>query len=150
MDIGYRLKRISELMEKDANRQMQAIDLTFSQHHIMITLMHSDGYTRTLKELEKHMNLSQATVAGICARLEEKGYVQRWTVPEDRRVKNVTLTKEGLALCEVSRAHIRSMEASFSSIYTAEEKEVFEGLLDRLYDHLLRNDEKESMKGGTL
>jgi DNA-binding MarR family transcriptional regulator len=51
---------------------------------------------RTQKELTRLLGLSRATVSKMLKRLEEMGWIRRQPAADDRRVKYVTLTKEGL------------------------------------------------------
>ena len=108
MDLGLRIKKINDLMEKRANHQMQKEDLTFSQHHVLVYLIQCPEYTAPLKELEKYFRVAQATMAGIVVRLESKGLVESSVSSKDKRVKMVTLTEEGAESC---RRSYRNMKA---------------------------------------
>ena len=57
MDIGFRIKKINDLMEKQVNAMLEELGLTFSQHHVLIYLIHHDKEPDSLKELEKHFRV---------------------------------------------------------------------------------------------
>lgn len=71
-----KIKKINDLMYKFGNQELKKIDLTFSQFHALVYLEHCENGEATLKQLEAHFKVAQATMAGIISRLECKGYVK--------------------------------------------------------------------------
>ena len=110
MDLGFKIKKINDMLEKGYNQLLQEQDLTFSQHHVLVYLKHQKDQTARLKELEKHFNVAQPTMAGIVVRLESKGLVRSSVLPEDRRVKVVTLTESGNQLLHESFLNMKKGE----------------------------------------
>ena len=53
-----------------------------------------------MKEIERHFQVAQSTVAGIVVRLERKGFVEAAGDRSDRRIKLVRLTAEGEGCCK--------------------------------------------------
>lgn len=133
MDLGLRIKKINDLMEKRANRQMQNEDLTFSQHHVLVYLIHCPEYTAPLKELEKYFRVAQATMAGIVVRLESKGLVESSVSSKDKRVKMVTLTEEGAESCRRSYRYMKAGEEKLKVRLSEDDVRELERLLDIVY-----------------
>ncbi len=133
MDIGLKIKKVNDLLEKKANRSLQEMDLTFSQHHALVYLLHSPDNTARLKEMEKYFRVAQATMAGIVVRLESKGLVISGIDPEDRRIKVVTLTDKGKEACRVSKENMMETERKVLSHLEPEEAEELGRLLDVVY-----------------
>lgn len=133
MDFGYQLKRIDDLMHKDANNMLEKEGVTFSQHHVLVFLAKREDRTATLKEIEKFFKVSQATMAGIVKRLEEKGFVKSYYKENDKRIKYVSISKKGEDVCKISHQYILNKEKKISSLYSKEELEKLEELLTRLY-----------------
>ena len=100
VDIGFRIKKINDLLCKRADKTMQEMGVTFSQHHVLVYLVHQKNHTSTMKELEHDFMVSQATMAGIVKRMEEKNYIRSYYSENDRRIKFVCLTKNGEEICE--------------------------------------------------
>ncbi len=75
---------------------MRAQDLTFAQLDALLELNAAPEKQYSLKELEQRLHLAQSTTVGIIARLEQKGLVERFGDPADRRVKLVRITPAGL------------------------------------------------------
>lgn len=134
--IGGMIKRISEQMEKKANKELMAEDVTFSQMKMLVVLEHSPERAATLKELERFFDLTQATIAGLAARLEKKGLVEGYTDPDDRRVKHIRLTEKGYELCKRTRSNM--MEAEYWLMHSLDEDEQKEllRLLEKIYENL--------------
>ena len=140
VDIGYKIKKINDLLQKRADETMKELDVTFTQHHVLVYLVHCENHTSSLKSIEKDFKVSQATMAGIVVRLEEKGMINSYTLSSDKRVKMVSLTDKGLAVCQKSRELCMKSEDRIRSIYSEEEMANFTKYLDHLYEMLQKED----------
>ena len=140
VDIGYKIKKINDLLQKRADETMKELDVTFTQHHVLVYLVHCENHTSPLKSIEKDFKVSQATMAGIVVRLEEKGMINSYTLSSDKRVKMVSLTDKGLAVCQKSRELCMKSEDRIRSIYSEEEMANFTKYLDHLYEMLQKED----------
>ena len=133
---GELMKRLNELMIKTGNSELQSQDITFSQMKVLVMLEHSEGYSATLKEIERHFEVAQATVAGIAIRLERKGMVESYMDAADRRIKHIRLTEKGLELLQRTRESIDRSEAWLVSPLDEDEKEELHRLLQKIYDSI--------------
>ena len=140
MELGLKLKQIHDCIQKRANNDMQEMDLTFSQHHVIMCLAHREDHTAELKELEREFRVSQPTMAGIVQRLEAKGYVEPLAHPTDRRIKMIRLTPEGLELSERSHQKMLRRRQEMTNDLTHEELETLERLLEKIYQNILNSD----------
>lgn len=140
MDTGYRLKRINDLLHKRANNMLEKYGITFSQHHVLLYVNCKDDKTCTLKEIEKYFNVSQATMAGIVKRLEEKELLDCFYKENDKRVKYVSLSKQGQLMCNITHDYVRELEKNILNLYSEEEMNNFVNYLDRLYEYLEKGD----------
>ena len=140
MDLGFRIKKIHDLMRKQANQVLEQMDVTFSQHHVLVVLMHCEGYEASLKDLEHRLETAQSTMAGIVSRLEDKGFVEGFTDEQDLRIKKVRLTEKGVRICEKSLEDIREREKVMCSKLSEEEITELNRLLEIVYDALKETD----------
>ncbi|MCD7805990.1 MAG: MarR family transcriptional regulator [Lachnospiraceae bacterium] len=122
-------KEIYTIMEKNKNHMFRESGITNAQMGVMIALDLSQKPRLTMKELEKKVCLAQSTVAGLVARLEQKGLVECGCDSEDRRIKWVRRSKTGIELCEHTRREMHKMDQDFLSGLTPEERELFVQLL---------------------
>ena len=131
---GWFIKRIDNALEKEANQNLQALNLTMQQNRVLILLAHAEEHTLSLKSLEEHFGAAQSTVAGLVARLEKKGLIEAVTSPSDRRVKLARLTADGIRLHAQSRQNVVESEERLTANLSPEEKEVFLACLKKVHE----------------
>ena len=73
---GFYIKRIDNALEKEANSNLQKLNLTVQQNRVLIHLAHAENSTLSLKALEEHFGAAQSTVAGLVSRLEKNALRQ--------------------------------------------------------------------------
>ena len=88
----------------------------------------------TLKELESYFGMSQATIAGIAARLERKRLVTSTGDRNDRRIKHIRVSAAGEALCKDAEAEKQAGEAWLVRCLSDEEKSLLNTLLVKVYE----------------
>ena len=135
-DIGLRIKKIDDLLCKRADNNLKRIGITFAQHHTMIYLIHQENHEAPLKQLESHFRVSQATMAGIIKRMEERGLITSFTSPTDKRIKLVKLTSKAEDICKQTKIYMQENEQKMRSLYTDEELVLFDEFLNRLFKEL--------------
>ncbi len=77
-------------------RELSSHDLTYPQFHTLVAI-HRNNSQCTMGVLADETNQVSATVTGIIDRLVERGLVERWRHPDDRRQVLVHLTDAGRA-----------------------------------------------------
>lgn len=133
---GELMKRLYDVIEKDANSELQKEDVTLSQMKMMAFLCGRDDTSATLKELEHFFDVSQATIAGIAARLEKKELIRGYTDDHDRRVKHVKLTDEGMELCIRAHESMDRVEERLLAPLSDKERSQMRSYLMKMYDNL--------------
>ena len=103
--IGFLIKQINNVYEKDFNRMLKSIGITSSQCEVLDYLFHTSDEEVTQRDIEKHLNLKNPTVTGLLKRLDEKGFILVVPSNTDRRCKNIYLTEKAYDIQ-------RKMEAS--------------------------------------
>ena len=131
---GWYIKRIDNALEKEANQNLQALNLTMQQNHALVMLVHAEDHTLSLKALEERFCAAQSTVAGLVSRLEKKGLVEALHDPEDRRIKLVRLTPDGKAMQLACRQDVVDSETRLTSLLTEAEKEQLITCLQKVYE----------------
>lgn len=85
------------------------------------------------KDLMMLLDMRQQSLAELLAKLEAKGLIQREPAADDRRKQMVRLTEEGrVAAEEVALAEGEQPSFAFFDCLTDDEKESFEGYLERV------------------
>ena len=109
---------------------MENLELTGAQGHIMAYLAH----TKTPpcpRDLEAEFRLTHPTVSGLLSRLEQKGFIELRTDPEDRRVKRIYVLEKGRQCHEVMHQTLLENEQRIVAGFTPEEQELFSAFLQR-------------------
>ena len=146
MDLGLRFKRISDLMKKKFNRELEKVGLTFSQHHVLLYLSQCENQETSLKDLEKAAGVAQSTMAGIVMRLEDKGYIEPFADEADRRIKKVRLSSAGKKICENAMRGFQEQNKVMCSDLTEQEQRQLEALLEKVYQSLKNDEGKEEQE----
>ena len=135
-DCGLLLKQIHDELEKNANNALRSQDLTITQLSALEKLFQAPDGQMSLKDLEKKLHVAQSTTAGIISRLERKDLVHALADPEDRRVKLLQITDEGVERVRRSMAHRLEVEERLLSGLTETEQSIFCTLLKKVRDSL--------------
>ena len=109
---------------------MKKKDLTSSQGHIMAYLAHAKT-PPCPRDLEAEFHLTHPTVSGLLSRLEQKGFIELRTDPEDRRIKRIYVLDKGIQCHEVMHQTIQNNEQRMVQGFTPEEQELFLSFLQR-------------------
>lgn len=128
------IRQIHTELEKNANNSLRQDDLTMSQISVLIELAQAEGNQMELKRLEQLLHVAQSTAAGIVRRLEQKGFVEGFGSPEDKRIKMIRITPEGLACCEKAKANAQDAETQLTSALTDTERTILVSLLQKVRD----------------
>lgn len=92
--IGFLVKQINNVFEKELNDRLRGIGITSSQCAVLDYLFHTNKEEVSQRDVERNLNLKNPTVTGLLKRLDEKGYILCVPNEEDKRKKNIYLTEE--------------------------------------------------------
>lgn len=133
--MGYFFKTLVLSLEGRMNRQLQELDLTSAQGHIIGYLAHSER-PPCARDLEQFFTLSHPTVSGLLSRMEAKGFVAVTPDPDDRRVKRIRLLEKGMACSRRIEASVKDNEETIVQGFTQEERALFADFLQRAIRNL--------------
>lgn len=130
-DVGYLIKNINDKLKVKADADLKRYNLTFTQSRVFAYLQEKGGQA-TQKEIELFLRVSHPTVVGIVSRMEQNGYVVSW-IDEDKRNKNVKLTKQAEALGMDMEQHMLENERNLLQALSNEEADSLKKMLLRIY-----------------
>lgn len=133
---GGLIKQIHDALERNANNAMRPQGMTMAQFGALLALGWEEDGTLPLKALEQRLHVAQSTAAGIVARLEQKGFVESFGDPADRRVKLVRITEAGQDCCREAERNMERTEAELLSGLTEAERGILLVLLKKVRDTL--------------
>ena len=80
------------------SERLLRLGISMAQLNILYTLRRSGEMT--MSHLADVLNVSFSSATGLIDRLEERGYIERTRVPEDRRIVMVNLTAAGVQMID--------------------------------------------------
>lgn len=135
------LNNISRSQAIYRHEKISADDLHSSHYAFVLAICRNEG--RSQEELAKELCLNKSTVARALNSLEEKGYITRTPLPQDKRQFSVYPTQKMIdVLPEVKKASEEWMLLLSDGI-APEELEVFNSVLERMQERARKIIEKQ-------
>lgn len=137
-DLGFKIKIISKLLTQNITNSITSLDLTSSQARVLgylccRTQRQEKVYPR---DIERDFRFTHPTVSGLLQRLETKGYLSSEPSAEDRRCKQILVTKRALEANQQVLDQLAASEQRLVSDMSSEEINQLKNLLDRMIQNL--------------
>ena len=98
MRAWVRLIGVLELLPGALDAQLRRdADVTHFEYYVLAVLSEAPDRTLRMTELARHTNATLPRLSHVVSRLENRGLVERFPCPEDRRATNARLTASGWA-----------------------------------------------------
>jgi DNA-binding MarR family transcriptional regulator len=108
-------------------------EISMNEYDVMFNLSRQPDRSIRLRDLNKHVLLTQPSVSRLVDRLTSRGYLHKHPDPEDGRGAIVELTDAGYALFRrVALDHMVSITERVGDSLSTEELEQLTALCDRL------------------
>ena len=130
--IGFLVKQINNVFEKELNERLKDIGITSSQCAVLDYLFHTSKEEVSQRDVEKNLNLKNPTVTGILRRLDEKGYILCVHNAHDKRKKNIYLTEKAYDIQRRMEADRRKLDRELTRGLTKREVEALRKNLEKL------------------
>lgn len=127
---GFLVRILHWCTHQSMDHALEKMELTAAQGHIMAYLVHAKE-PPCPRDLEAEFQLTHPTVSGLLSRLEQKGFVELRTDPEDRRCKRIYVLPKGQQCHELMHQTIQKNEQRMTEGFTEEERRIFSDLLQR-------------------
>ena len=88
------------------------------------------------RDIEREFSITRSTVTNILQLMERKGYIQRQSVPQDARLKQLILTEEGVLFHEKTMLSLHQTDDYVAGLLTEDENAELLRLLNKLRDAL--------------
>jgi len=129
---GHRIRRLHQISVGIFLQELGDMGLTPVQFAALQTVAHAPGVDQ--RTLAGTIALDTSTTGGVVDRLEQRGWLERRTAPDDRRVRQLWLTEAGQqVLAQAVPAVQRAQEQILAPLDEAD-RAVFLRLLQRLVD----------------
>lgn len=130
--IGFMIKQINNVYEKDLNERLKKIGITSSQCAVLDYLFHTSKEEVSQRDVEKHLCLKNPTVTGLLKRLDEKGYILCVPNAKDKRKKNIYLTEKAYDIQRKMEADRRKLDRELTHGMSRREIEATRKNLEKL------------------
>ena len=133
---GHLVRILHWCCDQTMTEALNKMDLTASQGRLMAFVAHRGQQPTYARDVEQALRLTHPTVSGLLSRLEQKGFVELVTDPNDRRSKRIVISKKGLACHERMHTTIMENESRIVQGFTEEEKALLAQLLQRAIENV--------------
>jgi len=133
---GYYVKRISDYIEAEANRELEQYGVTCAQVRLLSYLLKRRDKPTIQKDIEDFFSLKHPTVIGILQRMELKGLIESEVDPRDRRQRIIKLTDQAYLLEKRLASYVDDEEKNMVVGLTDEELQTLKKLLYKVYKNI--------------
>lgn len=118
---------------RELQREFPSGDLSFNEYDVLFNLSRQAGHSLRIRDLSRHLLLTQPSVSRMVDRLVTKGLVRKDSDPADGRGTLVCLTDAGYSLFRrVAVSHSASITRHLGSTLSRSELDQLRALTDRL------------------
>ena len=131
--IGKAIHMVGNQMKRLFDNAAAEYGLTSIQSR-MIRYLYLESEKRDIyqKDIEEEFNIRRSSVTSVLQLLEKKGYIERISVKDDKRLKKIVLTGTGKLIQEKVHSLIQEGEKRLKDELTEEELKIFIDILSRL------------------
>lgn len=137
LPIGFIIKQVNNVYEKDLNERLKKIGITSSQCAVLDYLFHT---SKDEVSSERCGEISESEKSdcdpGILKRLDEKGYIFCVPNANDRRKKIIYLTEKAYDIRRKMEADRRKLDRELTRGMTKRETEALRKNLDKILNNI--------------
>ena len=137
IDIGRCVHILSRQIKRKVDESVSKYDVTAVQCSFIKIInegtRNGDVYA---KDIEAKFNMRRATVAEILSLMEKNGLIERKSMSEDARLKEITLTKKSTEIINSVETEVKKVEKDLKKDLTEEELQNFMNILEKMSKNL--------------
>lgn len=143
MDIAKKLNNILVNLFNSVLKMEEEAIKNSSKHNLSITEVHTlaaigTGKAKTMTQVAANLKISVSTLTTAINKLVDKKYVNRFRVPEDRRIVKIELTEDGVEAVQEHEEFHREMINQVITELNEEEQAILVQSLDNIHDFFKR------------
>lgn len=139
--LHYLLMSDHQMIQKALVSSVKDTGLTPGQPKILDYLLHHDGAIQ--KEIAIFCHIEPASLTTILNGMENKGYIERRTINNNRRSLHVYLTETGKTYADRLNLEFARIESEALQGFTETDTQQLYDLLGRIYQNMLNIPKKE-------
>ena len=137
--IPAQIRRVDNLIFRKINQfaRENGVEQATPMHGWIIGYLYRHRDTPVFqRDIEREFSITRSTVTNILQLMERKGYIERRSVPQDARLKQLVLTEEGIRFHENSIRSFHQTDDYVAGLLTEEENTELLRLLSKLREAL--------------
>ena len=137
--IPAQIRRVDNLIFRKINQFARAngVEQATPMHGWIIEYLYRHREEQVFqRDIEREFSITRSTVTNILQLMERKGYIERRSVPQDARLKQLVLTEEGIRFHENTIRSFHQTDDYVAGLLTEEENTELLRLLNKLRDAL--------------
>jgi DNA-binding MarR family transcriptional regulator len=138
MAAWVRTAAVMELLPAVLDQQLRRdADVTHYEYWVLAMLSQAPERTLRMTALAERTNGTLPRLSHVVKRLEDRGFVERFPCPEDRRATNARLTDVGMAkVVEAAPGHLETVRANVVDALTPQQLTQLRTILDAILERL--------------
>ena len=136
-NIGFLLHDVTRLMKRLFDKRMSKLDLTRSQWWVLNFLYFNEGINQS--DFAVLLDIEKAPLSRLLYRMEKKGWIERRSDKNDKRIKNLFLSKKIKPLIIEMRDMANSTRKLALSGLSNKEQTLFRQSLKKIKQTLSQN-----------
>jgi DNA-binding MarR family transcriptional regulator len=118
---------------RELGREFPTGDISFNEYDMLFNLSRQEGHRLRIRDLSKHLLLTQPSISRMVDRLVTKGFVRKERAPGDGRGTFVCLTDDGYSLYRrVAVSHAKSIEDHLGRALATDELSMLRELTEKV------------------
>ena len=134
--IGPKLRIIHNAVDQKINLRVQEMELTSAQIFVLHFISQNPDRDIYQRDIENRFELSHATVSGLIARLEAKGFLECEPGQKDKRYKRLCVTEKARCCDALMKENIDNVEQQLLKGFSEEDMERLNIYFDKMLSNL--------------
>ena len=136
--IGFQIRTLSNIINRKVNQMISEEEDNLTAHQSWVLNYMTQHMEQDImqRDIEKQFSIRRSTASHMLQLMEKSGYIQRVSVPDDARMKNLISTEKGLEAQKRMKDRIRRFEEMLQADLSSEELEHLRTLLKKLEENI--------------
>lgn len=132
--IGQKVTKLYRQLDRLISNEVAQYGITNIQARIILFIYFESSQRQIYqKDIEERFDIRSSSVTSVLKLMESNGYLERISVAEDGRLKQIILLDKGIELQKSVYNSILKVEEKLSLALTKEEYDLFNTVIDKLY-----------------
>lgn len=141
--VGAEVKMIANMIHRSLVLESEEEKLTATYGWILGFLERNADAVIYQRDLEERFCLRRATISKTLMAMEQKGLVDRVSVPHDARLKRIVITEKGIRLNRAIIEQLEKIELKMTEGVPPEKLEIFFEVAGQIKRNLSKGEEKD-------